>query len=444
MYFFSIEELTAALATGRLGEVLVQEYCPGYGVGIEMLIHGGECVAAFQHRRLKEAPITGGVAVMAIAEEPTPDLAQASFDLLRALQWEGVAMVEFRVNPENGRAVLMEVNGRYWGTSSLPFLAGVDFPLYQWQLLHGEPPVVPPNYAVGMRWRWTAGYLARMHAVVTGSSAPVGPRVSRWQELSSVPADLIAPSVRDALWSWSDPVPALADTASAVLEWTKADLTWLLRKVVPQKAVFDLGVYRRLGPKAGPKFLKLRILDSLRLAWSNRRMVPPQARSFLFICHGNIMRSPMAAEMLSRALPSHLEHDVVVRSAGMHARTGREAERRALLVSRELGIPLDAHQAQPVGPEMVAAADAILAMDFANKAELLARFPEVQDRIFLLSTYAEGKQRFREIPDPYFGDLDEVRRCYQTLQTCIHNLVSTLSPETPRTSGPWRKTAIGV
>jgi len=68
----------------------------------------------------------------------------------------------------------------------------------------------------------------------------------------------------------------------------------------------------------------------------------------------------------------------------------------------------------------------------------------VQDRIFLLSTYAEGKQRFREIPDPYFGDLDEVRRCYQTLQTCIHNLVSTLSPETPRTSGPWRKTAIGV
>ena len=52
-------------------------------------------------------------------------------------------MVEFKVNPNDGSAVLMEVNGRYWGTISLPIFAGMDFPWYHWQVAHGERPEIP-------------------------------------------------------------------------------------------------------------------------------------------------------------------------------------------------------------------------------------------------------------------------------------------------------------
>src|SRR5581483_5707834 len=71
-YFEHIDHLKMALTENRCGPVLLQEYCAGEGVGVEMLIHQGACLATFQHRRLKEGPASGGVAVMAISEEPDP------------------------------------------------------------------------------------------------------------------------------------------------------------------------------------------------------------------------------------------------------------------------------------------------------------------------------------------------------------------------------------
>src|SRR4029077_9073436 len=100
---------------------------------------------------------TGGVAVIAVSEDPDPELLRSSVALLNALEWEGAAMVEFRVERETGVSTLMEVNGRFWGSVSLPIMAGVDFPFYYWQVLHGEPPRVPDRYTVGMRWRWSPG-----------------------------------------------------------------------------------------------------------------------------------------------------------------------------------------------------------------------------------------------------------------------------------------------
>ena len=57
--FPTLEELSDALRMDDPGPVLLQEYCPGVGVGVEILLHRGESVAAFQHRRLKEAPPPG-------------------------------------------------------------------------------------------------------------------------------------------------------------------------------------------------------------------------------------------------------------------------------------------------------------------------------------------------------------------------------------------------
>ena len=95
-------------------------------------------------------------------------------------------------------------------------------------------------------------------------------------------------------------------------------------------------------------------------------------------------------------------------------------------------MPLSQHCSKLLTAEMVAQADAIFGMDFQNKAELLARFPEARGKVFLLSAYAEGSQRYREIPDPYFGDQDEARRCYAILKTCIDNLGKSLVPAASR------------
>jgi predicted ATP-grasp superfamily ATP-dependent carboligase len=204
------DEIAVKLPTPRQFDppMLLQEFCPGVGVGVEMLMHREECLAVFQHRRLQEYPHTGGFSVTAIAERPDPLLAEKSLALLRALHWEGPAMVEFKVNPADGNAVLMEVNGRYWGTLSLPVFLGIDFPLYHWQLLHGERPTVPDSYTAGATWRWTAGHVLRFHDLLIAARRSGSAR----SELLSyfLPAGSIR-SGCEALFSSSDQMPVILD-----------------------------------------------------------------------------------------------------------------------------------------------------------------------------------------------------------------------------------------
>jgi predicted ATP-grasp superfamily ATP-dependent carboligase len=210
--------------------MLLQEYCQGAGVGIEVLLHQGECHALFQHRRLKEWPYRGGYAVTAVAESLDQSLVQSSLALLRALQWEGVAMVEFRVNPENGRAVLMEVNGRYWGSIALPVMAGIDFPLFHWKLTHGEPINVPSTYSVGTRWRWTAGYIRRFHELAIAAKRSPDARKILRHDLSRALADLSC-SHRDSLLTLSDPLPATFELLNTFEDLVADDFRALFKRL---------------------------------------------------------------------------------------------------------------------------------------------------------------------------------------------------------------------
>jgi len=187
--------------------MLLQEYCAGAGVGVEMLMHEGNCLAVFQHRRLKELPYTGGVSVTAVAERPDPALVESSLALLRALRWEGVAMVEFKVNPEGGSAVLMEVNGRYWGTISLPISAGIDFPWYDWQLAHCEQPEIPLTYPAGTKWRWTVGYFERLYGLLAAARYTAAAREALHGDLVQLPEDF-GLEVFDSTLTVTDPMPS--------------------------------------------------------------------------------------------------------------------------------------------------------------------------------------------------------------------------------------------
>jgi predicted ATP-grasp superfamily ATP-dependent carboligase len=235
-YFRDLDELRRALTSDEeLGSrILLQEYCPGDGVGVEVLLHQGQAIATFQHRRLKEVPSTGGAAVVALAEQLDPDLVEQAVALLRAIEWEGVAMVEFRYQRAERRAALMEVNGRYWGTLSLPIQAGIDFPLYEWQLAHGETPVVPSSYAVGTRWRWTAGYVRRWHDLAKSSARKALRRPSVLRELLPSVTDLIG--TRDAMFTATDPLPAISETLGTLRAALTSDMSAVLKRAHPNAA----------------------------------------------------------------------------------------------------------------------------------------------------------------------------------------------------------------
>jgi predicted ATP-grasp superfamily ATP-dependent carboligase len=162
---------------------LIQERIHGDGLGVFVLCDRGQLVTAFGHRRLRERPPSGGASVLceSVAIDPTL-LAQAA-RLLGPLGWHGVAMLEYKQDVRTGRAALIEVNGRFWGSLQLAVDAGVDFPYLSYQLALGRPVQAPAAYSVGIATRWLVGDLEHLLIRLFRSnrdlpdSAPSKPRV---------------------------------------------------------------------------------------------------------------------------------------------------------------------------------------------------------------------------------------------------------------------------
>ena len=202
----------------------------------------------------------------------------------------------------------------------------------------------------------------------------------------------------------------------------------MLRRFIPEFLLAERSIVSKVGPKAGRIYAELRALDLLGMRSATAQRVPPSTRSFLFVCFGNIMRSAMAESLMRQAIQEMAPEkatDVRIVSAGIHATEGKEAHEWAQTAALDLGMSLQGHRAKPLTREMVDKADCILAMDFQNKAELLTLYPDAQKKIYMLSAYAEGPWHNRQIPDPYFGDVDVTRFCAQQLRICVRNLIAT-------------------
>ncbi len=170
-YARNAEELSRA--TAAIGPdafpVLVQRKVVGPGVGVFLLTQGGAVVASFGHRRIREKPPSGGVSVLSESAAPPKALLESSADLLQALGWDGLAMVEYKQDEKTGQYVLMEINGRLWGSLQLAIDSGVDFPALLVSLALGEQPAPQGPYRLGARTRWTLGDLDHLIARVTKS-----------------------------------------------------------------------------------------------------------------------------------------------------------------------------------------------------------------------------------------------------------------------------------
>jgi predicted ATP-grasp superfamily ATP-dependent carboligase len=141
---------------------LIQERIFGPGVGVFVLCDRGRPLTMFAHRRLREKPPSGGASVLAESVPLDPELADQSVRLLGPLGWHGVAMLEYKRDARTGRAFLMEVNGRFWGSLQLAIDAGVDFPALAYGLALNRRLELPTAYATGVRNRWLLGDLDHM------------------------------------------------------------------------------------------------------------------------------------------------------------------------------------------------------------------------------------------------------------------------------------------
>lgn len=403
--FASAEALRAIFATQpRFGEGLLFQSDHGEdGVGIGLLLSKGKRITSVQHRRLSESPPSGGAAVVAISEAVDVKLLEYSMRLLRALEWEGVAMVEFRRDRATGKSVLVDVTARFWGTLPLDIRAGVDFPLYAWQLSQGITPSPPASYPHGLRVRWTAGSLERAGYAFAESPAD---RIRFGAAFRQLLADF-APGAKSALWSWRDPLPAIQEVAHVQRLWARDAATFAVHAIVPSSLVAIAKDSRNLAADRRATYVKRRLLRTV--GASRSVSLPRPAESILFVCHGNIMRSAAAAGFLRDDLRAAGIANVKVGSAGTHAHDGRPADTRAQDAARSLGLSLREHTATRLTAQLVAEYDVIFAMDDMNYVNILAAFPSARPKLLLFGGMsASGSYDAHEIPDPYMTSTGEI------------------------------------
>lgn len=129
----------------------------------------------------------------------------------------------------------------------------------------------------------------------------------------------------------------------------------------------------------------------------------------LFVCTGNICRSPTAAEVFRAAVAkAGLTRQIEIESAGTHGyHIGEEADARSIEAAARRGVDLTPHRARKVKPADFTEFDLILALDRGHLQHLRAlRRAEHRAEVRLLLDYHPELQG-RDVPDPYYGgDID--------------------------------------
>lgn len=153
------------------GEVMVQEFIPGSGsqqFAYCAFFKAGGAIGRMTVRRLRQHPLEFGRASTFVETTDVPILEHQSDRLLAAIDYYGLAELEYKLDPRDGKYKLLDFNARTWGYHSLGRRAGVDFPYLLFADQVGSPPL-PCRAQAGVRWVRTLTDLpAAMAALVKG------------------------------------------------------------------------------------------------------------------------------------------------------------------------------------------------------------------------------------------------------------------------------------
>jgi protein-tyrosine phosphatase len=157
-----------------------------------------------------------------------------------------------------------------------------------------------------------------------------------------------------------------------------------------------------------------------------RGALPPSAAKVLFVCMGNICRSPVAEGVFRHHVAqAGLAQVVVADSAGTHDyHLGKPPDPRAQASALRRGYDMSGLRARQVSRKDYGEFDYVLAMDAANLATLRQRCPaEYREKVQLLGTYCSGACSGCVVPDPYYGSKEEFERVLDLAEDAAQGLL---------------------
>jgi protein-tyrosine-phosphatase len=257
----------------------------------------------------------------------------------------------------------------------------------------------PRSYRVGMHCRHLSSDFYWLFANARANKKDPTLATRGLMEILREPLLMLSGYERWDTFACDDPLPGCVDVASFV--------TQLMRK--------------------SGRFIRRRVSGA---RWARRRMArrllakARSAHSLLFVCKGNICRSPFAELYARPRAPAGIK----IFSSGSFPTANRPSPEPAVVVAGEHGIDLTHHRSRVLDEEQASKADIILTFDRQNFEEVRLAYPHLRERVFPLGVLAGGGES--DIADPFGGDVEGFRRVYASIAEAITALCKALPSRT--------------
>src|SRR6185436_8046627 len=146
-------------------------------------------------------------------------------------------------------------------------------------------------------------------------------------------------------------------------------------------------------------------------------------KTILFVCTGNICRSPMAEGLFRHAVRGRREYRVL--SAGVGAIDGQPPSPHATRALKELGVDISRQRSRMLTADLVRQADYIFGMTHGHVDAITLLYPQAAEKTFLLREFDETLDIFeKDISDPIGGSYEVYLACRDQIEQGIVSLLN--------------------
>jgi len=378
--------------------LLIQQIVQGVGEGIFGIRIGTTVHCWSAHRRLRMMNPAGSGSSACELKIPDNSIMKIVENFLTLIDWQGLFMVEL-LRDEKNTPWFMELNGRSWGSMALARRQQLEYPVWaacaamDKNFIPSQPALLPKKIVC----RHLGRELVHILFVFRGANSMM-PWPGKMETIKNVLSWHSAG--RWYNWRWGQTKVFWLDTFNVIFQ-----------RIFSNRIKSGLAIKRtfiqRIKGRLKKPFIKRQQQRLKQIGHFRKKAL--DAQNILFVCYGNINRSPVAQQCMEA-----LDKKRNVLSCGFHSVTQRPADGNMKNVAQKNNINLEHWESSCIDGAMVEQADVILAMETMHLIWLHERYPQALDKSALFGTLSQEGPL--EIQDPYQRSIAEYEKCFRDIQ----------------------------